>query len=80
MLNIEWCAQIIHDRKLASQGCGEIICVQQRVEQHSPMFLLIDSFISFLLTITQIPNSVSQEYCLKGSIYEMVQSNQSVFS
>lgn len=50
MLNVKWCTQIIHDRKLAIQGRGGIICDQQRVEQRSRMFSLIDSFVRFLLT------------------------------
>ena len=53
MPNVKWCTQIIHDRKLASQGRDKIICVQQRVEQRSHMFLLIDSFVHFLLTTIQ---------------------------
>lgn len=53
MLNVKWCTQIIHDRKPASQGRSEIIYVQQRVEQRSRVFSLIDSFVHFLFTTIQ---------------------------
>lgn len=50
MLNVKWCTQIIHDRKLASQGRWEIICDQQWVEQCWSVVSLIDSFVRFLPT------------------------------
>lgn len=70
MLNVKWCTQIIHDHKLASQGRSEIICVEQRVEQHSRVFSLIDSFVRFLLTTIQfqtqwVKNIVQKEASMK---------------